>query len=31
MIPTNLYGIVVMTRDGVPLFGPGREQHGGAD
>ncbi|HEY5227447.1 MAG TPA: hypothetical protein VIJ19_02845, partial [Opitutaceae bacterium] len=22
MIPTNLYGIVVMTRDGVPLFGP---------
>jgi hypothetical protein len=22
MIPTNLYGIVVMTRDGVPLYGP---------
>jgi hypothetical protein len=22
LIPTNLYGIVVMTRDGVPLFGP---------
>lgn len=22
MMPTNLYGIVVMTRDGVPLFGP---------
>jgi hypothetical protein len=22
MIPTNLYGILVMTRDGVPLFGP---------
>ncbi len=21
-IPTNLYGIVVMTRDGVPIFGP---------
>ncbi|HZZ20132.1 MAG TPA: hypothetical protein VFE25_12220 [Opitutaceae bacterium] len=22
LIPTNLYGIVVMTRDGIPLFGP---------
>jgi hypothetical protein len=22
LMPTNLYGIVVMTRDGVPLFGP---------
>jgi hypothetical protein len=22
LIPTNLYGIVVMTRNGVPLFGP---------
>jgi hypothetical protein len=22
MIPTNFYGIVVMTRNGVPLFGP---------
>ena len=22
MMPTNFYGIVVMTRDGVPLFGP---------
>jgi hypothetical protein len=22
MVPTNIYGIVVMTRDGVPLFGP---------
>jgi len=22
MMPTNLYGILVMTRDGIPLFGP---------
>jgi hypothetical protein len=22
LMPTNLYGIVVMTRDGIPLFGP---------